>query len=86
MAMTEAEKKVAYLQWINQETGQNFVDDDSLPALIDLALEKLLEMDANAKIGIEQISQGGRTVSLTNCNRIPEVIIKLISPYRKVKW
>lgn len=86
MPMTDEEKRAAYLEWINEKTGQSYVDDETLPGVIDLALEKLLEMDANAKIGIEQISQGGRTVSLTNCNRIPEVIIKLISPYRKVKW
>ncbi len=86
MTMTVEDKRAAYLQWINEETGQGFVDDETLSATINLALEKLLEMDANTEIGIEQISQGGRSVSLTNRNRIPEVIIQLVGPYRRVKW
>ena len=86
MAITDEDKRAAYLQWINEETGQGFVDDETLPATIHLAIEKLLEMDSNTEIGIEQISQGGRTVSLTNRNRIPEVIFSLIGFCRKVKW
>lgn len=86
MSMTDEEKKAAYLEWINEETGQKFEDDETLPGTIDLAIEKLMEMDSNSKIGIEQISQGGRSVTITNRNRIPEVIIGLISGYRKVKW
>ena len=38
MSMTESEKRAAYLEWINYKTGKNYVDDDSLPAIVELIL------------------------------------------------
>lgn len=86
MAMTADEKRAAYLEWINAEIGQSFEDDETLPATINLAIEKLMEMDENVVIGIEQVNQGGRSVKLLNRNRIPAVVTELVASFRKVKW
>ena len=86
MAMTAEEKRAAYLGWINEETGQSFEDNEALPGTVNLALEKLMEMDENVVIGIEQVGQGGRAVKFVNRNRIPAVVMELISSFRKVKW
>lgn len=83
MAMTDEEKRAAYLEWINKETGQNYVDDDSLPAIVELILEKLMELD-DTKVNIKSRKQGGRSVTFTD--GMPGQIEGLIASIRKVKW
>ena len=81
--MTESEKRAAYLEWINNKTGQNYVDDDSLPAVVELILEKLMEMDGQ-DVNIKSESQGGRSV--TFAEDMPGQIKELMNSVRKVKW
>jgi len=83
MSMTESEKRAAYLEWINNKTGQNYVDDDSLPAVVELILEKLMEMDGQ-DVNIKSESQGGRSV--TFADDMPGQIKELMNSVRKVKW
>ena len=82
MAMTEVEKKAAYLQWINAETGQNYQLED-LPALVELVLDKLLEMDGD-KANIKAMTQGGRSVTFTD--GVGDKIKELLAPLRKLRW
>ena len=83
--MTEEEKRAAYLEWINAETGQNYTEseEESLPALVELALEKLLEMDGD-KVNIKSISQGGR--SITFADGVSGKMVDLLKPLRKLRW
>ena len=81
--MTESEKREAYLEWINNKTGQNYVDDDSLPAVVELILEKLMELDGQ-DVNIKSESQGGRSV--TFAEDMPGQIKELMNSVRKVKW
>jgi len=83
MSMTESEKRAAYLEWINNKTGQNYVDDDSLPAVVELILEKLMEMDGQ-DVNIKSESQGGRSVTFVE--DMPGQIKELMNSVRKVKW
>jgi len=83
MSMTESEKREAYLEWINNKTGQNYVDDDSLPAVVELILEKLMELDGQ-DVNIKSESQGGRSV--TFAEDMPGQIKELMNSVRKVKW
>jgi hypothetical protein len=83
MSMTESEKRAAYLEWINNKTGQNYVDDDSLPAVVELILEKLMEMDGQ-DVNIKSESQGGRSV--TFADDMPGQIKELMNSVRKVTW
>ena len=83
MSMTESEKRAAYLEWINNKTGQNYVDDDSLPAVVELILEKLMELDGQ-DVNIKSESQGGRSV--TFADDMPGQIKELVNSVRKVKW
>jgi len=83
MSMTESEKRAAYLEWINNKTGQNYVDDDSLPAVVELILEKLMELDGQ-DVNIKSESQGGRSV--TFAEDMPGQIKELMNSVRKVKW
>ena len=81
--MTESEKRAAYLEWINNKTGQNYVDDDSLTAVVELILEKLMELDGQ-DVNIKSESQGGRSV--TFAEDMPGQIKELMNSVRKVKW
>ena len=81
--MTESEKRAAYLEWINNKTGQNYVDDDSLPAVVELILEKLMELDGQ-DVNIKSESQGGRSVTFVE--DMPGQIKELMNSVRKVKW
>ena len=83
MSMTESEKRAAYLEWINNKTGQNYVDDDSLPAVVELILEKLMEMDGQ-DVNVKSESQGGRSVTFVE--DMPGQIKELMNSVRKVKW
>ena len=83
MSMTESEKRAAYLEWINNKAGQNYVDDDSLPAVVKLILEKLMELDGQ-DVNIKSESQGGRSV--TFAEDMPGQIKELMNSVRKVKW
>jgi hypothetical protein len=83
MSMTESEKRAAYLEWINNKTGQNYVDDDSLPAVVELILEKLMELDGQ-DVNIKSESQGGRSVTFVE--DMPGQIKELMNSVRKVKW
>jgi hypothetical protein len=83
MSMTESEKRAAYLEWINHKTGQNYVDDDSLPAVVELILEKLMELDGQ-DVNVKSKSQGGRSV--TFAEDMPGQIKELMNSVRKVKW
>jgi hypothetical protein len=83
MSMTESEKRAAYLEWINNKTGKNYVDDDSLPAVVELILEKLMEMDGQ-DVNVKSESQGGRSV--TFADDMPGQIKELMNSVRKVKW
>jgi len=82
MAMTEVEKKAAYLQWINAETGQNYQLGE-LPALVELVLDKLLEMDGD-KANVKAMTQGGRSVTFTD--GVGERIEELLAPLKKLRW
>jgi len=81
--MTDEEKRAAYLEWINNETGQDYVGDDTLPAVIDLVLDKLMSMDGD-EVNIKSKSQGGRSVTFEE--GMPDKIIQMIHSVRKVKW
>lgn len=59
--MTDEQKREAYLEWINAETGQNYQLEE-LPALVELVLDKLLEIDGD-KANIKAMTQGGRSVT-----------------------
>lgn len=84
--MTDADKRKAYLEWINEYTNQDFTDDDSLPFSIDLALEKLVDLDSSDEIGVESKSQGGKSISFASKDGIPANVMRLIEPFRKVTW
>lgn len=81
--MTDAEKRAAYLAWVNEETGQKYVDDESLPILVELILDKLLQMDGD-QVNVKSASQGGR--SITFAEGMPEKIKELMKSLRKLRW
>lgn len=83
--MTEEEKRAAYLEWINAETGQNFseADGEELPALVELVLEKLVEMDGD-KVNVKSVKQGGR--SITFVDGMSDKVKDLLGPLRKLRW
>lgn len=80
--MTDEQKREAYLEWINAETGQNYQLED-LPALVELVLDKLLEMDGD-KANIKAMTQGGRSVTFTD--GVGDKIKELLAPLRKLRW
>lgn len=80
--MTDEQKREAYLEWINAETGQNYQLED-LPALVELVLDKLLEMDGD-KANIKAMTQGGRSV--TFADGVGDRIKELLAPLRRLRW
>lgn len=80
--MTDEQKREAYLEWINAETGQNYQLEE-LPALVELVLDKLLEMDGD-KANIKAMTQGGRSVTFTD--GVGNKIKELLAPLRKLRW
>jgi len=80
--MTDEQKREAYLEWINAETGQNYQIDE-LPALVELVLDKLLEMDGD-KANIKAMTQGGRSVTFTD--GVGDRIEELLAPLRRLRW
>lgn len=80
--MTDEQKREAYLEWINAETGQNYQLED-LPALVELVLDKLLEMDGD-KANIKAMTQGGRSVTFTD--GVGDRIEELLAPLRRLRW
>ncbi len=80
--MTDEQKREAYLEWINAETGQNYQLEE-LPALVELVLDKLLEMDGD-KANIKAMTQGGRSVTFTD--GVGDKIEELLAPFRKLRW
>ena len=80
--MTDEQKREAYLEWINAETGQNYQIDE-LPALVELVLDKLLEMDGD-KTNIKAMTQGGRSVTFTD--GVGDKIKELLVPLKKLRW
>lgn len=80
--MTDEQKREAYLEWINAETGQNYQLEE-LPALVELVLDKLLEMDGD-KANIKAMTQGGRSVTFTD--GVGDKIEELLAPLRKLRW
>ena len=80
--MTDEQKREAYLEWINAETGQNY-QLEALPALVELVLDKLLEMDGD-KANIKAMTQGGRSV--TFADGVGDRIEELLAPLRKLRW
>lgn len=80
--MTDEQKREAYLEWVNAETGQNYQLED-LPALVELVLDKLLEMDGD-KANIKAMTQGGRSVTFTD--GVGDRIEELLAPLRKLRW
>ncbi len=83
MPMTEEAKRAAYLEWINEETGQNYEDGVELPVLVELILDKLMAIDGD-KVNIKSVSQGGRSVSFVD--GIPKKITDLMKNLRKLRW
>lgn len=80
--MTDEQKREAYLEWINAETGQNYQLED-LPALVELVLDKLLEMDGD-KANIKAMTQGGRSVTFTD--GVGDKIKEMLAPLRRLRW
>lgn len=80
--MTDEQKREAYLEWINAETGQNYQLGE-LPVLVELVLDKLLEMDGD-KANIKAMTQGGRSVTFTD--GVGDRIEELLAPLRKLRW
>lgn len=80
--MTDEQKREAYLEWINAETGQNYQLGE-LPALVELVLDKLLEMDGD-KANIKAMTQGGRSVTFTD--GVGDRIEELLAPLRRLRW
>lgn len=80
--MTNEQKREAYLEWINAETGQNYQLED-LPALVELVLDKLLEMDGD-KANIKAMTQGGRSV--TFADGVGDKIKDLLAPLKRLRW
>lgn len=80
--MTDEQKREAYLEWINAETGQNYQLEE-LPALVELVLDKLLEMDGD-KANIKAMTQGGRSVTFTD--GVGDKIEGLLAPLKKLRW
>lgn len=80
--MTDEQKREAYLEWVNAETGQNYQLED-LPALVELVLDKLLEMDGD-KANIKAMTQGGRSV--TFADGVGDRIKELLAPLRRLRW
>lgn len=80
--MTDEQKKQAYLEWINAETGQNYQLEE-LPALVELVLDKLLEMDGD-RANIKAMTQGGRSVTFTD--GVGDKIEELLAPLKKLRW
>lgn len=80
--MTDEQKREAYLEWINAETGQNYQLGE-LPALVELVLDKLLEMDGD-KVNVKSMSQGGR--SITFAVGMSGKVKELLGPLRKLRW
>ncbi|MFW6327550.1 MAG: hypothetical protein ACOC2F_04490 [Bacteroidota bacterium] len=82
MAMTDEEKKEAYLAWINSETNQDYTLEDA-PATVNLAIEKLMEMDEN-QVNIKSKSKGGRSVTFVE--GVPDLIYELIGRKKRLDW
>lgn len=80
--MTDEQKREAYLEWINAETGQNYQLEE-LPALVELVLDKLLEIDGD-KANIKAMTQGGRSV--TFADGVGDKIKELLAPLRRLRW
>lgn len=80
--MTDEEKKEAYLEWINNKTNQDFTLEEA-PPVINLALEKLMEMDGE-QVNVKSKSKGGRSVTFVE--GVPKLINELISGFRKLSW
>lgn len=80
--MTDEQKREAYLEWINAETGQNYQLED-LPALVELVLDKLLEMDGD-KANVKAMTQGGRSVTFTD--GVGDKIKEMLAPLRRLRW
>lgn len=80
--MTDEQKREAYLEWINAETGQNYQLEE-LPALVELVLDKLLEIDGD-KANIKAMTQGGRSVTFTDGTG--DKIKELLAPLRRLRW
>ena len=80
--MTDEQKREAYLEWINAETGQNYQIDE-LPALVELVLDKLLEMDGD-KANIKAMTQGSRSVTFTD--GVGDKIKELLAPLKRLRW
>lgn len=80
--MTDEQKREAYLEWINAETGQNYQIDE-LPALVELVLDKLLEMDGD-KANVKTMTQGGRSVTFTD--GVGDKIKEMLAPLRRLRW
>lgn len=80
--MTDEQKREAYLEWINAETGQNYQLEE-LPALVELVLDKLLEIDGN-QANIKAMTQGGRSVTFTD--GVGDKIKEMLAPLRRLRW
>lgn len=82
--MTDEEIRVAYLEMINNYTNQSFVDDETLPAVINLALSKLIDVN-NTSPNVQSETEGGISKSYFK-SELPPQIKMMIAPYRKLSW
>jgi hypothetical protein len=81
--MTPEEIKQAYLRWIEDYCNNKF-DKDSLPGGVELALEKLVEIDPpHRNITSEKLSDMSQTYA--NDGNIPKFILKWLSPYKRLR-
>ncbi len=81
--MTLVEIKLAYLEWIEDYTSNQF-DIDNLPGGIKLALDNLVELDPlDFNITSEKLSDMSQTYA--NDGNIPKFIYNWINPYKRLK-
>lgn len=81
--MTPEEIKQAYLAWIEDYCNNKF-DKENLPGGIELALEKLVEMDPmDFNITSEKLSDMSQ--SYANDGDVPKFILKWLSPYKRLR-
>ena len=84
--MTDEQLKEYLKEWVKDYCNDDFLDDDGnedLPGGVEIFLEKGKEY-IKQQSGKTSESLGDYSVSVAE--DIPESLLKLLRPYRKVKW
>ncbi|AZO96137.1 hypothetical protein [Halocella sp. SP3-1] len=83
--MTDEEIRAAYLELIKGYCNNNFIVDDIevIPAPVNLAVDKLMEMDS-VNPNLKSQTEGG--IAASYHESLPPKIKMMIAPYRKLAW